>query len=71
MAILIEDARGLGYKASVSKTNRLNVSSKIARRAFYINRDEANCYSVTSSFSAATGNEIVYIKIHPKQKHYL
>lgn len=68
MAILIEDARGKGYKASVSVTNRLNVSAKTAQRSFYINRDDGECYNVTTSFSAATGNEVIYIKNDSKTK---
>ena len=68
MAILIEDARGRGYKASVSTTNRLNVSAKTAQRSFYISRDAGDCYNVTSSFSAATGNEVIYLQNTSKTK---
>lgn len=62
MAIIIEDARGRGYKASVSTVNRLNVSGKNADRSFYINRDNALSFNWTSTYSATNGDEIIYIK---------
>lgn len=72
MALLIEDARGKGYKASVSAVNRLNVSAKTAIRAFYQSRDFGACYDTTSLFSAATGNEIIYLKNTSKtEKMYI
>ena len=58
----IEDGKGSGRFASVSGVQRLNVSSKTAPRVFYISRDDGEAYNWTSSFSAGTGNEIVYIK---------
>ena len=58
----IEDGKGRGYKASVSSSNRLNVSAKSNPRAYYNSRDEENCYSIGTSYTAADGDYVFYIK---------
>jgi len=72
MGIKIEDGVGGGKHASVSVTNRLNVSSKASARAFYISRDSGNAYSWTSSYSAGTGEEVIYVKnTHASNKLFI
>jgi len=68
MSLKIQDGRGKGTLASVSTVQRLNVSSKNAPRAYYISRDDAECYTWTSSYSASTGDEIIYIQNDSKTK---
>lgn len=58
----IEDGRGSGLFASVSGVQRLNVSAKTAPRIFYISRDDERAFNWTSSYSASTGDEIIYLK---------
>lgn len=62
MAVLIEDARGRGFKASVSTEHRLNTSSKVASRKYFVSRDQAQCYTWSSTYSATSGDEVLYIK---------
>ena len=58
----INDGKGRGYKASVSSSNRLNVSSKSNPRAYYISRDEQECYSLGTGYTASNGDYVFYIK---------
>ncbi len=48
--------------AKTSLDGRLNVSSRSDSRAYYNSRDLGKTYTWTSSFSAATGQQIIYIK---------
>lgn len=63
MSFTIDDGRGRGFRASVSEKHRLNISSKTARRVFYISRDDKRAFSVTSiDGGAASGDFILYLK---------
>lgn len=68
MGIKIEDGAGGGKTSKVNNKNRLDVSSANFSEAHLIAAIDAQCYSYTSSFSAATGNEILYIKNTSKSK---
>lgn len=46
----------------MSGVQRLNVSAKVAPRSFYIARDDERAFTWTSTYSAATGNEVLYVK---------
>lgn len=48
--------------AKTSLDGRLNVSSRSDSRTYYNSRDLGKTFVWTSSFSAATGNHIIYIK---------
>lgn len=59
----IEDGKGRGFKASISESNRLNVSSKSNPRLFYISRDDELAFVVTSvDAGPSAGDVILYIK---------
>ena len=58
----IEDGKGRGYKVSVSSSNRLNISAKSNPRAYYNSRDEENCYSIGTEYSATDGDYVFYIQ---------
>ena len=59
----IEDGKGRGFQASVSESQRLNVSSKTAERIFYISRDNGLAFiAVSTVASAAAGSYAVYLK---------
>jgi len=63
MGLTIEDGAGRGFSASVSESNRLNVSGKVAARAYYVSRDDKLAFTVSSvDASAAAGDYIFYIK---------
>jgi hypothetical protein len=57
-----EDGKGSGRAAGVSANNRGDVSSRNASRIYYTSRDFKQAYNWVSSFSASTGNEIIYLK---------
>ena len=58
----INDGKGRGFKASVSSSNRLNVSAKSNPRAYYLSRDEENCFSIGTEYTASDGDIVFYIK---------
>lgn len=58
----IEDGKGKNGKASVSAVQRLNVSAKTAPRIFYIARDDERSFTWNSSYSATSGDKVLYIK---------
>ena len=62
MSIKIEDGAGSGKLASVSDKQRLRTTSVASPRAYYISREDGQTYSWTSSYSASSGDEIIYIK---------
>ena len=55
--VRIEDGKGTGVVASVSSDNRLDVSSRVAPRDFYISRDIGQVYTITSEDAATAANE--------------
>ena len=58
----IEDGKGKSGDASVSSSQRLNVSAKTRDRMFYVSRDEEQAYNaVMPTFSAAAGTYVFYI----------
>ena len=58
----IEDGKGRGYKASVSSSNRINVSSKSNPRAYYVCRDNEDAYSLGTGYAASDGDYVLYIQ---------
>ena len=59
---IIQDGQGKNGNAGVSSDQRLNVSSRSSNRSFYISRDCAQSYTWVSTFSACTGEEVIYVK---------
>jgi len=64
----IEDGAGSGKLAIVNSRNRLDVSSSTISESSFVAAKEAQTYIWTTSFSAATGNEVMYIKNTSKTK---
>lgn len=62
MSNIIEDGKGRGYKMSVSSTQRGNVSSKSNPRSYYVSRDDGRLFSWYSTYSATSGDYVLYIK---------
>ena len=63
MGFTIDDGKGRGYVASVSDDNRVNTSSQINPRIFYISRDDGLAFNAISvDSSAAAGDLIHYLK---------
>jgi len=60
--MFIEDGKGKNGKASVSAVQRLNVSAKTAPRIFYVARDDERSFTWISSYSATSGDTVMYIK---------
>jgi hypothetical protein len=60
--VKIEDGGGSGRIAEVNLEQRLNVSAQSNSRSFYISRDFGEAYTWTSSYSAGTGEEVLYVK---------
>lgn len=60
--MLISDGRGKNGDASVSAEQRLNVSAKTAPRIFYVARDNERSFTWISSYSATSGDTVMYIK---------
>ena len=59
----IEDGKGKSGDASVSASQRLNVSAKTRDRLFYVSRDDEQAFNaVMPSFSAAATNYVFYLK---------
>jgi len=56
----LEDGRGRGYSASISESNRLNVSAKSNPRMFYISRDEQRAFSAVGIDSSAAAGDMVF-----------
>ena len=62
MSIEIEDGKGSGRRAEVDKENKLAVSSTTHSESSEMAREKGATYLWTSSYSAGTGNEVIYIK---------
>ncbi len=63
MGLIIDDGRGRGFSASVSESNRFNVSAKTASRAYYVSRNDSQAFSLVSiDGAAAAGDIICYLK---------
>ncbi len=60
MGIHLEDGKGRGLMASVSESNRLNVSAKSNPRMFYISRDDQQAFSVVALDTSATAGDLVF-----------
>lgn len=60
--VMIEDPQE-ARRATVSTTNRLNVSAKAANRMFYASRDRGRAYTaIYDDIAAAAGEYIAYLK---------
>ncbi len=64
----IEDGAGSGKVAKVNKRNRLDVASSTFSEAHLVALQDGQTYSWTSSYSATSGDEIIYIKNTSKTK---
>jgi len=65
MSETIKDGKGRGYVVGVTKSNRLEVSSRGNKRIYYASRDSAGAYTVQFHCTQAvggTGEGIGYIK---------
>jgi len=61
--VKIEDGTGRGHVAAVNSVNRLQVSARTARRAFYVSRDQGQVYTTLSEDATAVANEeTIYLK---------
>lgn len=60
--MFIQDGTGSGQLAKVNDQNRLAVSASIFPKASLVARESAGTYTWTSSYSATSGDEIIYIK---------
>ena len=59
----IEDGKGKNGDASVSNTQRLNVSNKGASRIYYVSRDSGLAFNaVYPAITAAAGDYVAYLK---------
>ncbi len=58
----IEDGTNSGGGSASTSENRLNVSARANRRIFYVSRDHKNAFHFLSSYSATSGDCVVYIK---------
>lgn len=64
----INDGTGSNREAKVNIRNRVDVSAAIFKESHLVSAIDASTYLWTTSFSAATGNEIIYIKNTSKTK---
>ena len=62
MAMKLQDGTGKGYVAKVNTKNRLQVTAKTEPAAYINAIADGSSYTWSSSFSAATGEEVLYIK---------
>ena len=62
MSIEIEDGTGSGLRAKVDVCNRLTVKSVSFSESAQVSREDGLTYLWTSSYSAGTGQEVIYIK---------
>jgi len=58
----IEDGKGAGHFAGVNNNNRLLTQSISASYDFFVSTDDAETYSWNSTYSPASGDEVIYIK---------
>ena len=68
MSLSIKDGTGKGYTAKVNKRNKLEVEAAIFSESRLVAKDDAETYLWTSSFSANTGEEVIYVKNTSKTK---
>jgi len=59
---IIEDGKGRGSSMSVSSSNRGNVSAKSNPRSYYVSREDGQFFTWYSSYSATSGDYVIYIK---------
>ena len=60
---IIQDGKGSGRSAAVSVDQRLDVSSRVNSRSFYVSRDQQQTYNCISELSgASSGDYVFYIK---------
>jgi hypothetical protein len=64
----IEDGIGSGRLTAVNTRNRLDVSSATFTEHHLVAVKDAQTYTWTTSWSAATGNEVIYLKNDSKTK---
>jgi hypothetical protein len=62
MAVIENGGSGGGFKAKVTSDGRLDTSSRANPRIYYVSRDKGQAYAWHSTYSANTGEEILYIK---------
>jgi len=68
---LIGDGKGRGFKMSVSSSHRGNVSSKSNPRIYYVSREDGAAFSISSSYSATTGDKVIYFKNDNEEKNFV
>lgn len=56
----LDDGKGRGNKAAVNSSNRLNVSSRVNARIYYVSRDKGRVFSVVSEDSTAASGEMTF-----------
>lgn len=64
----IEDGTGSGKFTKVNNRNRLDVSSAVFSEAHLVAAEDAETYIWSSSYSATSGDEVIYIKNTSKAK---
>jgi len=66
--IKLQDGAGTGKLAKVNNRNQLEISAAVHSESRLVAAADAQTYLWTSSFSTATGNEVIYIKNTSKTK---
>ena len=62
MSIEIEDGTGDGYRVKVDKCHRMETKSVAFSESAQVSREDGLTFLWTSSYSASTGDEVIYIK---------
>jgi hypothetical protein len=68
MSLKIQDGTGQGYVARVTDRNQLKAYATSSSISHIIAEEDAQVYFWTSSYSASSGDEIIYIKNTSKDK---
>lgn len=68
MGVKLEDGAGSGKLAKVNSRQRLDVSAASFSESSFVSAVEGQTYIWTSSYSAGTGNEVIYVKNTSKSK---
>jgi len=68
MSVILDDGKGKGNKAGVNSNNELEVRADVNTRGAVVSDKDEETYVWTSSYSATSADEIIYIKNTSKTK---
>ena len=71
MSIKIDDGGGSGRSAVVDKNQHLETSATTSSESHFVALHKGQTYIWTSSYSASTGNEVIYIKNDSKNQYLI